>query len=92
MLGDADVVIPGLRRLEAVLLEQVLAVVDHLKVAVEGNGVDLALERGAEVAEERCDVDPLQGRVVLDPVGQVFEVAGRHVVAHPLRVEDGRVI
>ena len=81
-----------MRRLQAVLLEKVRPVVDHLKVAVERDRVDVPLEAGAEIAEERRYVAPLQGGVALDAAAEVLEVARGHVVAHPLRVEDRRVV
>ena len=43
---------PALGRLDPRLLEEVGAVIGHLEVAIERDGVDLALVAGAEVAEE----------------------------------------
>ena len=63
-----------------------------MEVAVQRDGVGLALVGGAEVAEEGRDVVPLQVSVGVDPGGEVFQVAGRDEVAHPLRVEDEGVV
>src|SRR5260370_39914233 len=86
MLRDADVVVPGLRRLQAVLLEKVRPVVDHLKVAVERDRVGVPLAAGAEGAEERRDVAPLQGGVALDSAASILALAKRALSSHPLAV------
>jgi hypothetical protein len=75
-----------------VSLQDVLPVVDHLEIAVQRHGVHAPLEGGAEVAEERCDVEPLDVLVSPDAVGEILEVTRRDEVAHPLGVEHERVI
>ena len=52
-LGDGDVVVERLRRLQTARLEHVGAVVDHVEVAIQGQHVDLAAVLLREVAEER---------------------------------------
>jgi hypothetical protein len=88
LLGDRDVVVPRRRRLQAVLVEQVLPVIDHVEVAVERDRVDLAVVGRIEIAEERADVVPLELRIALDPVREVEQIAGTDEIAEPLRVED----
>ena len=92
VLGNREIVVPGLGRLHPGLLQEVGPVVGHLEVAIERDGVDVTLVAGAEVTEERGDVVPLQVLVGLDPLGQRLEVAGLDEVAHPLRGEHGRVV
>src|SRR5207302_1148769 len=72
--------------------QQVLAIVDHLEVAVQWDGVHLALVSGAEVAEEGRNVGPLQVFVGVHAGREVFQVSGGDEVAHPLRVEDESVV
>ena len=52
-LGDLEVLVPGLRRLQAGFLQHVRAVVDHVEVAIERDQVGLAVVLRREVAEER---------------------------------------
>jgi hypothetical protein len=73
-------------------LEDVLAVVDHLEIAVQRHGVGVALEGGAEVAEEGRDVEPVDLLVGPDPRTEVFEVPRWDEVSQPLWVEHERVV
>ena len=91
LLGDREVVVPGLRRRDAILVEDVLAVIDHVEVAVERDRVDLAVVGRVEVPEERADVLPVELGIVVHAIGQVGEVARADEVAQPLRVEHVRV-
>ena len=87
-LGDIHIVGPGLRRLLAELLQHVGPVVDHLEVAIEGDHVLLAGEGLGEIAEEGRHILLLQGLVGVNAGGQILEIAGGHVIHHPLRGED----
>ena len=70
---DLEVLVPGVRRLEAVLLEHVGAVVHHVEVAVDGDEVGLAVDLLVELPEVGGDVVELEPRVVRDEVAQVRE-------------------
>ena len=50
-LGVSEVVVPGLRRRQFHLIEDVLAVVDHLEVAIELDQHRVATDLHAEIAE-----------------------------------------
>ena len=71
--GDCQIVIPRLRWIHTELLEYVGAVIDHVEVPVERNGVGTSFEGGAELTEELTDIVPLQVWVVVDTVGDVFQ-------------------
>jgi hypothetical protein len=73
-------------------LQNVLPVVDHLEITVQRHGVGASLEGGAEVAEEGCDVQPVDLLVGPDPRTEVLEVSRWDKVAQPLRVEHERVV
>ena len=68
-----EIVFPGLRRLHAGSVENVLAVIDHLEVAIDHQQLGLTADLLAELAEIGCDVVKVD-LVVLGDVGvQVLE-------------------
>jgi hypothetical protein len=86
-LGDFEIFIPGLRRLEACFLQHVCAVVKHVEIAIERHEVSLAAVGGREVPEERTNLVPFDLRVLGDTWPKLLKVPAGHVVDHPLRRE-----
>ena len=90
-LGGGKIVVPGLRRLQVVRLEDVGAVIHHVEVAVQGQHIDLAVILLREIAEEAGDVVLLQVLVLGDTVGEILKEATGDIVDHPLRREHRRI-
>ena len=90
-LGAREIVVPGLGRLQAGLLQNVLAVVDHLEVAIDRQQLGLAADLLAEFAEVGRDVSQVDLGVLGDIGVQVFEQAGCVKFHAPAGGEDADV-
>jgi len=101
-LGHVIVLVPARRLLQRVavlglklggilgVVDQVLAVVEHVGVTVVGHGVTGVAPGGDAVGIERDDV--LQFELVEDLLRDRLQIAGGHEVAGPVRGEDQHVI
>ena len=89
--GHVEIVFPGLGRLQAGLLEHVLAVIDHLEVAIDHQQLGLAADLLAEFAEVGRDVGHVDLGVLGDIGIHVLEEAGGIEFDAPAGGEDADV-
>lgn len=90
--GNTDILIPGSGRVKPGTVEQVGAIVDHLEIAIQRDGIDAILVDGTEIAEKRDNIIPLECRIRLNARSQVFKILLAGIIDHPLRSKDKDII
>ena len=89
--GHVEIVFPGLWWLQAGTVKNVLAVIDHLEVAIDHKKLGLAADLLAELAEIRRDIIKVDLVVLGDIRIEILKQAGRVKLDAPTGSKDADI-